>query len=197
MRTRRVSRVRGMGHQHPQYSQDPYRELLHHIPPPPPPSGTSAASQPGALTSTAHAPTSHTPSPSVTSAASQPRSLLSTAPDMTFTLPRQPTTTTTTLQQRSNAEAQASGVHAPNSLPSDSEGMLESESGDDHWNGQSENREVRQKRIFHQDVVLFGDSTIKYVDRERFMGRFLKTHIQRASNTATSKNIARWLGKKP
>ena len=34
MRTRRVSRVRGMGHQHPQYSQDPYRELLHHIPPP-------------------------------------------------------------------------------------------------------------------------------------------------------------------
>ena len=34
-RRNRVSRVRSMGHQHPQYSQDPYRDLLHHIPRPP------------------------------------------------------------------------------------------------------------------------------------------------------------------
>ena len=110
----------------------------------PPASFMSAAPQPGSLISMAHALTAHTLSPSVTNATSQPGSLISAAPEMTSTVPRQPTPT---LQKRSNAEALVSGVHAPNAVPP----IVRA--GDDHEYDQFENREVRQKRINYQGPV--------------------------------------------
>ena len=49
--------------------------------------------------------------------------------------------------------------------------------GDGHGHDQFENREVRQKRINCQEVILNGDSTIKYVDQGRFIGRSLKNSV--------------------
>ena len=49
-------------------------------------------------------------------------------------------------------------------------------------------REGPRKHHIRRDAILIGDSTVKYIDNERFMGRSLKTHIQRASTTATTRN---------
>ena len=55
----------------------------------------------------------------------------------------------------------------------------------DHEHERDPNRRKRQVRA---DAILIGDSTIKYVDSHRLMGRNMKVFIQRASTTAVVKN---------
>ena len=48
--------------------------------------------------------------------------------------------------------------------------------------------EAQTTRIMDAEAVLIGDSTTKYVDRDRFMGRH-RSYLQRASTSTTSKRL--------
>ena len=48
--------------------------------------------------------------------------------------------------------------------------------------------EAQTTRIMDAEAVLIGDSTTKYVDRDRFMGRH-RSYLQRASTSTTSKKL--------
>ena len=51
----------------------------------------------------------------------------------------------------------------------------------------------RPKRKLQCDALLIGDSTVKYVDKQRLLGRNMRSYIQRASTTAVVKeNTLSW-----